>query len=167
MRGIRGKVQLDIYGQISEADYAAECKALSQKMDNIQWKGVLAPEDVIDTIAAYDILCLPSAFSEMSPLVIQEAFAAGVPVIASDVYGNAEQIKDGNGWLFKFKNSNDLKDKIQQLIDEPALIEIAKTKIPPVKKFARVADEHEQLYKRSYRMRMMKNLFQILSTNKK
>jgi glycosyltransferase involved in cell wall biosynthesis len=62
----------------------------------------------------------------MSPLVIKEAFAAGIPVLASNVYGNAEQINDGkNGWLFKFNDSDALKTKLQQLIDDPFLVEIA------------------------------------------
>ena len=103
-------ISLDIYGQVNENAYAINCVKQSKRLKNIHWKGILPLAKVVDTLSQYDVLCLPSAFSEMSPLVIQEAFAAGIPVIASDVYGNAEQIKDGqNGWLFKFKNSNDLK----------------------------------------------------------
>lgn len=50
-------------------------------------------------------MSLCSTFSEMSPLVIQEAFAARLPVIASNVYGNAEQITHGeNGLLFNFND---------------------------------------------------------------
>ena len=143
------KVMLDIYGHDPDDDYSRQLKSTSGKMGNINWKGVLVPEQVVTTMSNYNLLCLPSTFSEMSPLVIQEAFAAGIPVIASNVYGNAEQISDGkNGWLFTFNDSNDLRFKIQQLITNPVLIEKARKHIQPVKPFINVAEEHVQLYKR-------------------
>ena len=139
---------LDIYGHDLNDDYSHYLKTLSGKMSNINWKGVLVPEQVVTTMSNYSVLCLPSTFSEMSPLVIQEAFAAGIPVIASNVYGNAEQISDGkNGWLFTFNDSHDLRSKLQQLITDPSLIENAKKHIQPVKSFVNVAEEHIHLYK--------------------
>ena len=85
----------------------------------------------------------------MSPLVIQEAFAANVPVIASDVYGNAEQITHNeNGWLFTFKDSDSLKLQLQQLINNPSLVEKAKNNIKPVKSFSTVASEYLIVYKK-------------------
>ena len=82
------KICLDIYGPITEDDYAKECMELSKGMENVVWKGTIASDQVIPMLSQYDVLCLPSTFSEMSPLVIQEAFAAGIPVLASNVYGN-------------------------------------------------------------------------------
>ncbi len=142
------KIILNIYGKDNDDEYAKKCKFTASKLKNVHWHNVLEPTLVLQTIVKNDILCLPSTFSEMSPLVIQEAFAAGVPVLASNVYGNAEQIKDGkNGWLFKFNDSNDLKNKLQQLINKPSLIEKAKLHIAPVKSFEIVAYEHEKMYK--------------------
>ncbi len=149
VKNIKGNVQLDIYGQESDMPYLAKCKALSEGMNNIFWKGILHPGEVTNSIARYDILCLPSTFSEMSPLVIQEAFAANTPVVASNVYGNSEQISDGeNGWLFKFKDSNSLCSVLQNLINNPHLIDVAKTKIPNVKSFSTVAEEYIKLYEK-------------------
>jgi glycosyltransferase involved in cell wall biosynthesis len=80
-------------------------------------------------------------------ILIALAFAASVPVIASNVYGNAEQITDGeNGWLFNFNDSEDLKNKLQMLISNPALIDNAKSKIKLVKSFSKVAEEYQKLY---------------------
>lgn len=141
------KISLSIYGKDNDDDYAKVCKQKTLFNKNISWKGPLLPESVVETMMQYDILCLPSTFSEMSPLVIQEAYAAGIPVIASNVYGNAEQIIDGvNGWLFKFKDSNDLKDKLQLLIDNPKEIENAKKNIPQVRLFDEVAKEYYLMY---------------------
>ena len=83
-------------------------------------------------------------------MVIQEASAANVPVIASDVYGNAEQITHNeNGWLFKFKDSNSLKLQLQQFIDSPSLVEKVKNNIKPVKSFSTVASEYVNVYKKA------------------
>jgi len=142
-----GQVSLDIFGPKTEDSYAAECENASLSNKNIQWKGTIASTDVIATLSKYDILCLPSTFSEMSPLVIQEAFAAGIPVLASDVHGNAAQIQDGvNGWLFKFKDSNSLANKLQLLVAAPALVEKARLHLPKANLFTEVAREHIALY---------------------
>lgn len=141
-------VSLDIYGDTSEQEYMEECKSMSASMSNVYWKGRLAKEEVVKTLLGYDVLCLPSVVCEMAPLVIQEAFAAGIPVLASNVYGNAEQIKEGlNGWLFKFKDVNDLYSKIKILIDSPGLIEDAKKGIPALRSFDTVANEYYELYR--------------------
>ena len=142
-------ISLDIYGTDPQDDYSEGLKTLSASMNNVHWKGAIQPGTTVSLIRNYDLLCLPSAFSEMSPLVIQEAFAAGVPVLASDVYGNAEQIdKDKNGWLFRFKDAVDLQQKLQQLCDDPGLIVGAVSNIKPVKLFETVAAEQLTVYRK-------------------
>ncbi|MBS1736056.1 MAG: glycosyltransferase [Bacteroidetes bacterium] len=141
------KLYLDIYAQPSNTQYALALTAQTIQYPNIVWKGVLEPSSVVNTLSGYDVLCVPSIVCEMSPLVIQEAFAAKIPVLASDVYGNAEQVTDKvNGWLFQFNNSNDLKETIQMLINYPNLIDEAKLKIPSVKTFDKVALEYKAVY---------------------
>ena len=57
-----------------------------------EWRAVL--HDV-------DVLVVPSMWIENAPFIIREAFAAGVPVIASDLGGMAEMVRDGvDGLLF-------------------------------------------------------------------
>jgi glycosyltransferase involved in cell wall biosynthesis len=141
------KISLDIFGPISDEQYASEWKSFSSSMENVRWMGVIQPQKILNTLIHYNVLCLPSVICEMSPLVIQEAHAVGVPVIASNVYGNAEQIIDEeNGWLFNFDDSYDLKNKLERLIAEPHLIQKVKSNIAPVKSFEIVADEHEKMY---------------------
>ncbi len=144
------QICLDIYGQTEDNEYYQQCINAAAGNESISWKGVIPREDVVGSLAKYDLLCLPSTFSEMSPLVIQEAFAAGIPVLASNVYGNAEQVRNGdNGWLFKFNDGNELKNKLQQLIDKPEMIQAAKARIQPVRGFADLADEYELLYNKA------------------
>ena len=139
--------ELDIYGDTGEVEYIRECKTFSEGMQNVSWKGRVQTTDVVNVLSGYEVLCLPSVVCEMAPLVIQEAFAAGIPVLASDVYGNAEQVSDGhNGWLFKFNDQQDLRIKLKMLIENPWLIDSAKKNIPPVKKFDAVGSEYMKLY---------------------
>ncbi len=143
-----GEITLDIYGQQAESGYYKSWKEKTSGLSNISWKGVLEPPSVVNSLRNYDLLCVPSIVCEMSPLVIQEAYAAGIPVIASNVYGNAEQIKDGiNGWLFKVNDSSDLSVMLQKLTENPDLIKEAKQRLPEVRPFSDVAKDYEILYK--------------------
>ncbi|MEJ7610058.1 MAG: glycosyltransferase [Ferruginibacter sp.] len=143
------RLSLDIYGTDPHDEYSEGLRSFSAEMKNVNWKGPIPPGNVVSVIGHYDMLCLPSAFSEMSPLVIQEAFAVQVPVLASDVYGNAEQIQDGeNGWLFRFKDAGDLQLKLEGLCDDPALVLQARSNIKRVKPFAAVADEQLVVYRK-------------------
>ena len=144
----KSKVELNIYGQSTDFDYEIRLKEKTKFFSNIIWNAVLPQTQVAETISNNDILCLCSTFSEMSPLVIQESFAVGTPVLASNVYGNAEQIIDGeNGWLFKFKNPKDLQKKIEILIQDKSLLSEAKLKIKQVNGFAQIAKQQEIVYK--------------------
>lgn len=141
------KIEFDIYGSSTEEDYMKECLKETERMTNVFWKGSIIPQQVVSTLSHYDLFCLNSTICEMSPLVIQEAFAAGIPVLAADVLGNAEQITNGeNGWLFKFKSEQDLRQKLQNLIDNPLLIEDAKLKISHPRSFTKVGEEYVKLY---------------------
>ena len=140
-------ISLSIYGVPAEEDYFQKLKADTVSNKNIYWKGSIEPKEVIADISRHDCLCVPSIICEMSPLVIQEAFSVKVPVIASDVYGNAEQVNDGkNGWLFKFNDSDDLKEKIACIIQNPGVLSDAKKNIEAVKSFETVGEEHMVIY---------------------
>jgi glycosyltransferase involved in cell wall biosynthesis len=144
------EVQVDLYGKEEGTDFYRQCIAALDTLDTATFRGMLRREEVLDTLAEYDMLCLPSTFSEMSPLVIQEAFAAGIPVLASKVYGNAEQVKDGqNGLLFDFKSAASLRAKISELINEPELLPRLKRNVQPPHPFTEVNAAYMQLYTQS------------------
>ncbi|MDO6434153.1 glycosyltransferase [Flavitalea sp. BT771] len=141
-----GKIELSIYGKGDQA-YIDKCHQLSAGRKNIHWRGLLSREDLLSTVGQHDMLCLPSAFSEMSPLVIQEAFGAGIPVLASEVYGNAELIRhDKNGLLFTFKSLDSLQAQLQRLLDEPQLLPALKSGVNPPVLFDEVARRYLEIY---------------------
>jgi glycosyltransferase involved in cell wall biosynthesis len=141
------KLVVDIYGIEEDTEYYRQCRA-AVAGSNIRLMGPLERGQVLTTLAQYDMLCLPSTFSEMSPLVIQEAFAADIPVLASRVLGNAEQVKHGiNGLLFTFKSVDDLRIQLNRVIDEPALIDKMKSRINPPGTFSETAMQYGELIK--------------------
>jgi glycosyltransferase involved in cell wall biosynthesis len=141
-------VSLSIFGNSDDEEFEYVQRIKTSNQSNIYWGGKLEQKDVVPTMREFDILCLCSTFSEMSPLVIQEAFAARIPVIASNVYGNAEQITHGdNGLLFKFNDVEDLRKHILILIKHPELLDQMKIKISPPRSFKNLASDYLDLYK--------------------
>lgn len=83
----------------------------------------------------------------MSPLVIQEAFAVGLTVIASNVYGNAEQVQHGyNGLLFNFNDAYSLRNQIVECIKDRSLLKRISHNIKPPIDFKYVVNAYHQLY---------------------
>ena len=72
-----------------------------------------------DFVAASDMLCLPS-HREGFPLAIIEAAAAGVPTVASRIYGISDAIVDGHtGLLHALGDPNDLAVQLERLVADP------------------------------------------------
>jgi glycosyltransferase involved in cell wall biosynthesis len=68
-------------------------------------------------LKAADIFCLPSLY-ECFPLVILEAMASGLPVVASNISGIPELIVHGkNGLLCQPGDSSELKEAINYLLE--------------------------------------------------
>lgn len=141
------KISLDIYGAVNDKLYYNHWQEMTKSKSNIRWKGTLRQEYVVTTLSSYDALVLPSAFSEMSPLVIQEAFAASVPVIGSDVAGIAEQIKPGyNGLLFNFNDTASLKQVLISVLNNPVILHELRKQIHIPDSFERVVEETIIIY---------------------
>jgi glycosyltransferase involved in cell wall biosynthesis len=141
------EIVLDIYGTTDDRTFLEACKKRAQPFGNIEWKGLLPPAEVTRTLAQYHALILPSVVAEMSPLVIQEAFAAKIPVIGSDIYGIAEQVKDGvNGFLFTINSVSSLHEVLQRLVDSPHILSQLSDNIIAPRSFANVAKETINIY---------------------
>jgi glycosyltransferase involved in cell wall biosynthesis len=81
------------------------------------------------------------------PLIINEAFATGTPVIASDFGGMSEFVKHAtNGLLFMRGDRDDLAHQLKRIITEPGLLAQLCAQIPPVKTMAQAVDEMQQIY---------------------
>ena len=73
--------------------------------------------DVPSELAKLDALVLPSLFGEGLPMVVLEAMAAGLPVIASRVEGTPEALTDGlEGLLAEPRDAESLSEKIEAIV---------------------------------------------------
>ncbi len=69
-----------------------------------------------------DIVVVPSIISEACPMVLLEAFSYGIPVITTDIGGQAEIVKDGDiGFSIPIKNPQVIAEKIDYLIKNPQI----------------------------------------------
>lgn len=119
------KAELRIYGRLASyrgfEGYIRSLKALA-KGGNIKFIGEFEHRNIGEVLSRADALVVPSRWQENSPLVIQEAQLAGVPVIASNTGGIPELvIHRENGLLFRAGDSNDLFLQLKAFIEEPGL----------------------------------------------
>lgn len=78
--------------------------------------------DINELLVQNDVFCLISNYEGL-PISIIEAMRAGLPVIASDVGGNNELVKDGlNGFLVERGNSEQLVERISFLLEHKEIL---------------------------------------------
>ena len=85
--------------------------------DRVKFLGLLQKEDLNKLYSSSDIIVLPSGYGETWGLVINEALEFGLPVIISDRVGSAIDLCEKNGYIFRYKSSNDLAKKLEKLLN--------------------------------------------------
>ncbi len=89
---------------------------------NCEFKGKVPPDKIQDELKNAKILVLPAIEGEGLPNVILEAMALGIPVIATDLAGIPDIVKDGkNGFIVKPRDIKSLRDKILLLLNNEKL----------------------------------------------
>ena len=77
-------------------------------------------ENMLEIYNMSDIVCFPS-YHEGLPKALLEAACCELPIVAYDVSGSREIVRDGvNGFLIELKNENDLFLAILKLLDSPS-----------------------------------------------
>ncbi len=134
---IRKHVHLDIHGANLEQqtdELKNKILRLLEELDDIvTMHGSYEPHEMGQLLAQTDWVVIPSIWWENSPMVIQEAYKYGRPLIGSDIGGIAEKIEDGEtGILFRARNHIDLARKIQDIVEDSFCWEyfVANIKIP-------------------------------------
>jgi glycosyltransferase involved in cell wall biosynthesis len=142
--GITG-ADLSIFGEITKEDKKKLLNGVNHQ--NVHFCGVVSGKEKEEAMSQIDVFVMPSIWYENSPLVIQEAYMIGAPVIVSNIGGMAESVKDGEtGLHFKVGDPADLRAKMQWVIDNPRKVEEMRVKLPRVKSVEENAVELEGIY---------------------
>ncbi|GIU71183.1 MAG: LPS biosynthesis rfbu related protein [Candidatus Nitrosocaldaceae archaeon] len=118
---------------------------------NVIFKGRLSEEDLIKAYQSSALVIMPSTANiDSFPLVLLEANACGVPVIASKIGGIPYYVKDGiNGFLIEPRNNKMLAEKIIELLSNPNLLKelsVRSREIALEFDWYKVIDATEQLF---------------------
>jgi glycosyltransferase involved in cell wall biosynthesis len=136
---------LDIQPESVQSDFLENVEELK---DNVTFAGPYDHASLPGLMAAADWVMVPSRWWENSPLVIQEAFLHGRPVICSDIGGMAEKVTDGvNGLHFRAGNADRLAETIVRAVSTDRLWDELRAGIGPVFSM----DEHVENLTRMYR----------------
>ncbi len=118
LRWQRLPVRLRVVGSFETTEYERDAKQYAIRLkvaELVDWQGF--SNDVDSELARMDLLLFPSLLAEGMPMVLLEAMAAGVPLIASRVDGVTDLIRSGiDGLLCRPGDAESLAAAITQVI---------------------------------------------------
>lgn len=119
-----GNARLKIYGNPDEfPDYVAELKRAADNSAHIEFCGTFPNSKIAEVMNGIDVLVVPSVWFENSPLVVYSALAARCPVVASNLPGMSEVVRDDwNGLLFAPGDVQMLKECLLRLVGDRDLL---------------------------------------------
>jgi phosphatidylinositol alpha-mannosyltransferase len=99
---------------------AAQLAPLMLDTRDVVAHGKCSDEDKLRVLAGADVLCAPSLGGESFGMVLTEAFAAGTPVVASDIAGYRDVVEHGvNGLLVPRGDATALAEELRDLALDP------------------------------------------------
>lgn len=121
---------LDIYGQVDREQESWFDEIKKEFPSYVNYCGVVPYDKTSDILKAYFLLLFPTRFyTEGVPGTVIDAYAAGVPVIASEWENISDVIDNGNtGLSYRFMDTNDMQNKLEAIIEDHSLINNMKTK---------------------------------------
>ncbi|MCZ6598238.1 MAG: glycosyltransferase [Planctomycetota bacterium] len=140
--------ELSIWGYSSDEPYVESLRASASEAGAL-WHGSYERADLPSCLASVDVVVVPSIWVENHPIVIQEAFAAGRPVIASDLGALPESVRDGvDGLLVAPGDPETLARAMRRCVREDGMVAELARGITPVADMADHADAVAELYER-------------------
>lgn len=127
-------LELTLHGDLTMsmfADYVAGLQQRAAGDPRIRFAGAFAGERLDEVLAGLDLLVVPSIWYENTPFVVLEAFAAGVPVAASELGGLTELVQPGRqGWLFPAGDAQALAELLRTCVAEPQRFDRLAVQVP-------------------------------------
>ncbi len=145
------KIEVHLFGRNHE-DFPSleeQIKNICNPSIRVFRHGVVSVDFILTEMKSSDLLCIPSTVYEMSPLVIQEAFTAGIPIVGSNIGGIAEYIKDEiNGLLFEIGNDELLAVALNRIINDKSFYVSLRNNIHKSLGFNQIANDFIKIYKK-------------------
>ena len=127
MPAVAGRIEIRINGNLMGVSdsFDQKLRELTAALPFLRFLGPYENSGVLDLMAECDYVLTPSVWWENSPVVIQEAFAAGRPVICTGIGGMAEKVQDGvSGLHFRRGDAADLARVIAAAADAAAYAQL-------------------------------------------
>lgn len=142
-------IELSIYG-IPQHDSRPGSEALTHLAGGdprVRFYPALPAAQVLATMSTLDLVVVPSIWLETGPLVVLEAFAAGVPVLGSDRGGIAELVRSGvDGRLLPTGDLNAWSEALSSLAADHEPVHLWKKGVRYPRTMATVAEEMSHHY---------------------
>ncbi len=140
-----GKAPLKIVG---DGPLAPEVQEAQKRIPGVEWLGRKAPEEVYALMGEASFLVFPSEWYEGFPKVLAEAFAKGLPVLASALGSQGSIVDHGRtGLHFRPGDPEDLAAKVEWLLAHP-------NELARMRKEARAEYEAKYTAEENYRQLM-------------
>lgn len=105
-KSLDNSFNIDIYGPIVDQRYNIDT---FKNFENINYKGALNSNEVLETLNNNDVLILPTFYEgEGYPGIIIESYSVSKPVISTKWKGIVEIVDKNTGILIETKNTNEL-----------------------------------------------------------
>ena len=140
-------IDCEFRGPASE-EILSELKNIVGSDSRVSFEPPVPSEQVPSVLSGYDVLCCPSRWFEVGPLVMFEAHAVGTPVIGSNVGGMSEVIEDNvNGMTIPIGGVDELKSTLVRICKNPGIIDRWGKNIPEPRTINDISEEYIRIYK--------------------
>ncbi len=149
LKGMQGQIRLIAVGS---GPLVNKYKAMAKKMGiNAIFPGKVSPRTLAEYYRTADILVAPSIKGESFGIILLEAMASGLPVIASSVEGYIETLKNGKlGLIFEKENEKELRKVLLFAMNNPdTILKVAQRALFYVKEnlsWKKIAKRTEEYY---------------------
>jgi phosphatidylinositol alpha-mannosyltransferase len=128
-----------------------ELRAQTLGLNNVEFLGYIPTHEKINLLKSVDLFCSPALYGESFGIVLLEAMATGIPIVAGDNPGYRSVLKErGAISLIKPKDAVQFANRLELLLTDTDLRHLwRRWSLEYVKQFTydTVVDQYEQLYK--------------------
>jgi glycosyltransferase involved in cell wall biosynthesis len=133
--------------QTGSQEFLRQLQLLVSDDRRIELLNPVRSDQVIALLRNYDVLAVPSQCLETGPLVVLDAFAAGIPVIGSNLGGIAEMVHhDVDGLLVDWSSVAAWATALRGLAQDAALLQRLRQGVKPARGMDSVVKEMARVY---------------------